>query len=208
MLLIVEYLPTVAYVAAAGLAGYVGVEAGLAWWRRRKVSPAPVVAAAGSCRGLVGSPEPLRGISVRNVAANRNIAGNSESSAAAPVVAPLAGAEKDSPTPCESRAESDCACEQEPAVTKECAPEVDFGQYRELHLEPDVVAEAEVVLTEEVATPNFRGADTERCPSVLARFGESAVDELHSEGVVCNNAIPLRRDPSVRVFDTALDRVA
>ncbi|MCC6463803.1 MAG: hypothetical protein IT463_00530 [Planctomycetes bacterium] len=202
MLLFVEYLPTVAFVAAAGLVGYVGIDAGVAWWRRRKVSPSPVVPVAESGRGLVGKPEPLRGVSARNIAAN------TEKSAAAPDVVQAAVEEKDSSAPCAIRTESDCAPEQEVATVLTVVEEVDFGQGFGAVPQQVPGPEAEVVLREEFTSPILRGADTERCPSVPVRFGSGEIDELHKEGDVCNNAIPLRRDPSVRVFDTTLDRVA
>lgn len=145
--LIVEYVPYVAFTAAAGLVAWVGFDmlrARLA--RPRGVAPE---AAQDSGRGLAGPAIPL--------------------SARAPLVAEVVPVYEPEPEP-----------EPEPVVVAEA--------------EPEPVAELEPEAEPEL--PVSQAVDVAEAPE------EDPAEKLPIE--VRADVIAVRRDPSVRVFDTAV----
>jgi hypothetical protein len=149
-LLIVEYIPYVAFTAAAAMVAWVVADV----LRGRKRAKAPE-ATQDSGRGLAGPAEPLQAV---------------ESETVAEVVAEVLD------------------------ETPELAPpeELELPVSQAQDLAPDEAAE-------------------ELAPEEAAPEAEFATDDMAEEGqpsddapVVAAEVIPVRRDPSVRVFDTAV----
>ena len=146
MLLIVEYIPHIAFAGAAALVGWVAFDV----LRSRKRTKAVVETTQDSGRGLAGPAGPLVALAV----------------------------DEDSDVEADDQAAEVVSEVVEPETYEEAAElappeelELPVSQARELAPEPDEAEEIEP----EADTP-----------------------------VVAANVIPVRRDPSVRVFDTAV----
>ncbi|MCA8914469.1 MAG: hypothetical protein KDB90_03585 [Planctomycetes bacterium] len=146
MLLIVEYIPYVAFTAAAGLVAW--VTADVLRSRKRATAKAPE-AAQDSGRGLAGPAQPLATLRPEAEEAVDSIAEE--------------------------------AAEEAPELAPPEELELPVSQARDLSAEEETGAEAEA-------------------PAEVTEESETADDAP----VVAAEVIPVRRDPSVRVFDTAV----
>ena len=150
MLLIVEYIPYVAFTAAAGLVAW--VTADVLRSRKRATAKAPE-AAQDSGRGLAGPAQPLTALQPEAEEVAEEVAENIAEEAA----------------------------EEAPELAPPEELELPVSQARDLSAEEETSAEAEA-------------------SAEVTKESETADDAP----VVAVEVIPVRRDPSVRVFDTAV----
>jgi hypothetical protein len=202
---VVEFIPYIAFLGAAALLGWVAIDLGIRHVRKKGLAP---MLARLSLRGLASKPEPMSDPAVRPLSEP-----TPKAEQPVDVVVPAkAEVEDDVQVPTSMAEVFDPDFDPtEPAPAIKAVPEAkaEPEEPKAEEAPDEAVAETEVQVKEEAVEEAFEEEPAEETVKTAAQTVESSHDteddgDPSDDDVVYTDVLSVRRDSSVRVYDTSV----